>query len=123
MAFIELTFEIIGAVHIYRGPRGFIFNFIGGLFTIDSSISSVGELSLSENHTVTEYEMSGESHIQKSGWINHSNDRIFQVMAYSNITSFPVQGLSNAYHISMLERLFFKILHLCSYNFPLFNIL
>ena len=103
MTFIEFKFEIIGAVHIYRGPRGFIFNFIGGLFTIDSSISSVGELSLSENHTVTEFAMSGESHIQKSGWINHSNERIFQVMAYSNITSFPVQGLSNDFHISALE--------------------
>ena len=68
---------------------------------------------------MTEYEISGESHIQKSGWINHLNERIVQVMAYSNISSFPVQGLStDAFHISVLERLFFKILHLCSYNFP-----
>ena len=40
----------------------------------------MGELSLSGNHTVTEYEMGGEPYNQKSGWINHSNERIFQVM-------------------------------------------
>ena len=40
----------------------------------------MGELSLSGNHTVTEYEMSGEPYSQKSGWINHSNEQIFQVM-------------------------------------------
>ena len=42
----------------------------------------LGELRLSENHTVTEYEMSGEPYSQKSGWINHSNERIFQVMTF-----------------------------------------
>ena len=29
-----------------------------------------GELRLSGNHTVTEYEMSGEPYSEKSGWIN-----------------------------------------------------
>ena len=33
-----------------------------------------GQLRLSENHTVTEYEKSGESYSQKSGWIKHSNE-------------------------------------------------
>ena len=41
-----------------------------------------GELRLSGNHTVTEYEKSGESYNQKSAWINHSNERIFQVMIF-----------------------------------------
>ena len=39
-----------------------------------------GELRLSGNHTVTEYEMSGEPYSQKSGWIKHTNERIFQVI-------------------------------------------
>ena len=39
-----------------------------------------GELRLSGNHTVTEYEMSGDLYSQKSGWIKHSNERTFQVM-------------------------------------------
>ena len=30
-----------------------------------------GELGLSGNHTVTEFEMSVEPYSQKSGWINH----------------------------------------------------
>ena len=42
----------------------------------------LGELRLSENHTVTEYEMSGEPYSQKSGWIKHSNEQIFQVMTF-----------------------------------------
>ena len=41
-----------------------------------------GELCLSGNHTVTEYEMSGEPYSQKSGEINHSNERFFQVMTF-----------------------------------------
>ena len=41
-----------------------------------------GELRLSGNHTVTEYEMSGEPYSQKSGWKNHSNEQIFQVMTF-----------------------------------------
>ena len=41
-----------------------------------------GEFRLSGNHTVTEYEMSGEPYSQKSGWIIHSNERIFQVMTF-----------------------------------------
>ena len=41
-----------------------------------------GELCLSGNHTVTEYEMSGEPYSQKSGWIIHSNERIFKVMTF-----------------------------------------
>ena len=36
-----------------------------------------GELRLSGNHTMTEYEMSREPNSQKSGRINHSNERIF----------------------------------------------
>ena len=44
--------------------------------------NDVGELRLSGNHTVTEYEMSGEPYSQKSGWIKHSNERIFQVMTF-----------------------------------------
>ena len=45
-------------------------------------VCATGELCLSENHTMTGYEMSGEPHSQKSGWINHSNERIFQVMTF-----------------------------------------
>ena len=41
----------------------------------------MGELRLSGNHTVTEYEMSGKPYSQKSGLKNHTNERIFQVMA------------------------------------------
>ena len=41
-----------------------------------------GELRLSGNHTVTEYEMSGDPYSQKRGWIIHSNERIFQVMTF-----------------------------------------
>ena len=37
-------------------------------------VSYTGELLLSGNHTVTEYEMSGEPYSQKSGWIIHSNE-------------------------------------------------
>ena len=39
-----------------------------------------GELRLSGNHTVTEYEMSGKPYSQKSGLKNHTNERIFRVM-------------------------------------------
>ena len=41
-----------------------------------------GELRLSGNNTVTEYEMSGEPYSEKSGWTKHSNERTFQVMAF-----------------------------------------
>ena len=41
-----------------------------------------GELHLSGNHSVTEYEMSREPYSQKSGWIKHSNERIFQLMTF-----------------------------------------
>ena len=40
----------------------------------------LGELCLSRNHTVMKYEMSGEPYSQKSGWIKHSTEQIFQVM-------------------------------------------
>ena len=43
-------------------------------------IDDLGELRLSGNHTVTEYEMSGKPYSQKSGLKNHTNERIFQVM-------------------------------------------
>ena len=43
---------------------------------------SLGELRLSGNDTVSEYEMSREPYSQKSGWINHSNEQIFQVMTF-----------------------------------------
>ena len=46
------------------------------------AFAHLGELRLSGNHTVTEYEMSGEPYSQKSGWIIHSNERIFQVMTF-----------------------------------------
>ena len=39
-----------------------------------------GELRLSGNHTVKEYEMSGKPYSQKSELENHTNERIFQVM-------------------------------------------
>ena len=42
----------------------------------------LGKLCLSGNHTATEYEMGGKPYSQKSGWINHSNELIFQVMAW-----------------------------------------
>ena len=41
-----------------------------------------GEFRLSGNHTLTQYEMSGEPYSQKSGWIKHSNEGIFQVMTF-----------------------------------------
>ena len=43
----------------------------------------LGKLGLSGNHTVTEFEMSGKPYSQKRGWINHSNEPIFQVMTPS----------------------------------------
>ena len=49
----------------------------------DTQIRS--ELRLSGNHTVTEYEMSGEPYSQKSERINHLNERIFQVMAFKKV--------------------------------------
>ena len=42
----------------------------------------MGELRLSQNHTVMEYEMSREPYSQKSEWIKHSNEPFFQVMAF-----------------------------------------
>ena len=39
-----------------------------------------GELRLSRNHTVTEYEMSGKPYSQKSGLKTHTNERILKVM-------------------------------------------
>ena len=50
--------------------------------SIGKGLIYAGELRLSGNHTVTEYEMSGEPYSQKSGWIKHSNERIFQVMTF-----------------------------------------
>ena len=41
-----------------------------------------GKLRLCGNHTVTEYEMSGELYSQNRGWINHSDEQIFQVMTF-----------------------------------------
>ena len=46
---------------------------------------SLGELRSSGNHTVTEHERSGEPYSQKSGWINHSNERVFQVMTFKKV--------------------------------------
>ena len=43
----------------------------------------LGKLGLGGNHTVIEYEMSGKPYSQKSEWINHSNEPIFQVMTPS----------------------------------------
>ena len=43
---------------------------------------SLDKLRSSGNHTVTEYEMSREPYSQKSGWINHLNERIFQAMTF-----------------------------------------
>ena len=40
----------------------------------------MGELRLSRNHTLTEYEMSDKPYSQKSGLKNYTNERIFQVM-------------------------------------------
>ena len=56
--------------------------FISSLFiNRHSGVGGVsGELRLSGNHTVTEYEMSGKPCSQKSGLKNHTNGRIFQVM-------------------------------------------
>ena len=51
-------------------------------YVINWEYTSGGELRLSGFHTVTVYEMSGEPYSQKSGWIIHSNERIFQVMAF-----------------------------------------
>ena len=45
-----------------------------------SKVIQRGELRLSGNHTVTEYEMSGKPYSQKSGLKNHTNERIFKVM-------------------------------------------
>ena len=43
-----------------------------------------------------EYELRGEPYSQKSRWINHSNERIFQVMTfnkYSGITVADLKGV------------------------------
>ena len=42
-----------------------------------SAIHYLGELRLSGNHTVTEYEMSGKPYSQKNGLKNHTNERFF----------------------------------------------
>ena len=42
----------------------------------------LGKLRLRGNHTVTENEMSGDPYNQKCGWINHSNELVFQVMTF-----------------------------------------
>ena len=34
---------------------------------------------------MTEYETSGDQYSQKSGWINHSNERIFQVICIHSV--------------------------------------
>ena len=39
-----------------------------------------GELRLSGNHTVPDYEMSDKTYSQKGGLKNHTNERIFWVM-------------------------------------------
>ena len=49
------------------------------------SLLMMGELRLSGNRTVMEHEMSREPYSQKSGWINHSNERIFQVMTFKKV--------------------------------------
>ena len=49
-------------------------------FSTGGSGGGGGELRLSGNHAVTEYEMSGEQ--SNSGWLNNSNERIFQVMTF-----------------------------------------
>ena len=47
--------------------------------TLNSPTSScLGELCLNGNQTVTEYEMSGEPHSQKSRWINQLIERNFR---------------------------------------------
>ena len=46
------------------------------LSTALKAVLYLGELRLSGNHTVTEYEMNGEPYSQKSGWKKHSNERI-----------------------------------------------
>ena len=50
------------------------------LFVTEARVPCTGELRLSGNHTVTEYEMSGKPYSQKSGLKNHTNEQIFQVM-------------------------------------------
>ena len=55
-----------------------------------------GELRLSGNHTLTEYEMSGELYSQKGEWIIHSNEGIFQVMIFKiNIRSVVLPVMAN----------------------------
>ena len=44
--------------------------------------NDLGELRLSGNHTVADYKMSGEPYSQKSGWIKHTNERIFPIMTF-----------------------------------------
>ena len=43
---------------------------------------------------MTKCEMSGEPYSQKSGWVNYSNEQIFQIMTfrslYSNITTYNI---------------------------------
>ena len=61
-----------------RKLRAYVFTFIFpilGLLWFQR-----GELRLSGNHTVTEYEMSSKPYSQKSGLKNHTNQRILQVM-------------------------------------------
>ena len=48
----------------------------------EPGIGHWGELCLSGNHTVTEFETRVETYSQKSGWINHSNEQIFKVMTF-----------------------------------------
>ena len=63
-----------------------------------------GELRLSGNHTVTEYEMSGEPYSQKSGWIIHSNERIFQVSPLNKYSLSNCCSTCNDQNCSVLNR-------------------
>ena len=63
----------------------------------------MGELRLSGNHTVTEYEMSGKPYSQKSGLKNHTNGRIFQVMTwYDQLITPSVRHIVILPHIILL---------------------
>ena len=60
--------------------RGIVFDVKSILFPV---FTLSCELRLSENHTLKDYEMSGELYSQKSVWINHSNERNLYISIHS----------------------------------------
>ena len=72
-----------------RGTVFYIKSILFPVFTLS------GKLPLSTNHTLTEYEMSGEPYSQKSIWMNHSNERNLYISIHSVVHVLHVPAMAN----------------------------